>query len=74
MEEGVAGLLRDKPCLAGRTLLAAALINQVLTKAATESLTDAVHWHAQAMVKWLASARGLEARSTAAHRLILTCI
>jgi hypothetical protein len=45
--------------LAGRTLLAAAMINQVLTKTAIESLTDAVRWHAQAMVKWLASARGL---------------
>ena len=41
MEEGVAELLRDKLCLAGRTLLAAAMINQVLTKTATESLTDA---------------------------------
>jgi hypothetical protein len=44
-------LLRDKPCLPGRTLLAAAMINQVLTKTATESLTDAVHWHAQAVVE-----------------------
>jgi hypothetical protein len=35
------------------------MINQVLTKTAIESLTDAVRWHAQAMVKWLASARGL---------------
>jgi hypothetical protein len=43
MEKGVAELLRDKLCLAGRTLLAAAMINQVLTRTATESLTDAVH-------------------------------
>jgi hypothetical protein len=35
-------LLRDKPCLAGRTLLAAAMINQVLTKTATESLSGDV--------------------------------
>jgi hypothetical protein len=48
-------LLRDKPCPAGRTLLAAAMINQVLTKIAIGSLTDAAHWHAQAMVRWLAS-------------------
>jgi hypothetical protein len=41
MEEGVAELLRDKPCLPGRTLLAAAMINQVPAKTATESLTDA---------------------------------
>ncbi|MCC2654199.1 MAG: transposase [Microvirga sp.] len=43
MEESVAGLLRDKPRPPGRTLLAAAMINQVLTRTATESLTDAVH-------------------------------
>jgi hypothetical protein len=62
MEKGVAELLRDKPCLAGRTLLVAAMINQVLTKIAIGSLTDAAHWHAQtahwhaqAMVRWLAS-------------------
>ena len=51
MEEGVAELLRDKPCLAGRTLLAAAMINQVLTKTATESPPDATHWSARAMAK-----------------------
>jgi hypothetical protein len=49
MEESVAGLLRDKPRPPGRTLLAAAMINQVLTRTATESPADATHWNAQAM-------------------------
>lgn len=51
MDEGVAGLLRDKTRPPGKTPLAAAVINQVLTKTATESPPDATHWSARAMAK-----------------------
>src|SRR5687768_2437766 len=51
MDEGVTGLLRDKTRPPGKPPLAAAVINQVLTKTATESPPDATHWSARAMAK-----------------------
>ncbi len=59
MEEGVAGLLRDKTRPPGKTPLAAAVIHQVLTKTATEIPANATHWSARAMAK----AAGISLRS-----------
>ena len=59
MEAGVAGLLRDKTRPPGKTPLAGLVVNQVLTKTATEVPADATHWSARAMAR----AVGISVRS-----------
>lgn len=59
MEEGVAGLLRDKTRPPGRKPLAQAVINQVLTKTTTERPPDATPWRASMMAR----AVGISVRS-----------
>jgi transposase len=59
MEEGVAGLLRDKTRPPGRKPVAPAVVTQVLTKTASETPADATHWSARAM----AQAVGISTRS-----------
>lgn len=51
MEEGVAGLLRDKTRPPGRKPLSASVVQQVLTKTATETPAEATHWSGRAMAK-----------------------
>ncbi len=51
MEAGVEGLLRDKTRPPGRAPLAAAVVQQVVTKTATETPPNATHWSARSMAK-----------------------
>jgi transposase len=51
MEEGVAGLLRDKTRPPGTEPLNAVVINQVLAKTATETPAEATQWSGRAMAK-----------------------
>jgi len=51
MEEGVDGLLRDKTRLPGKKPLGSMIINQVLTKTATELPPEATQWSGRAMAK-----------------------
>lgn len=51
MEEGVDGLLRDKTRLPGTKPLGPTVINQVLTKTATERPAEATQWSGRAMAK-----------------------
>jgi transposase len=49
--EGVGGLLRDKTRPPGRKPLAAAVVQQVVTKTTTETPPAATHWTARAMAR-----------------------
>ena len=51
MEEGVAGLLRDKTRPPGRKPLSASVVQQVLAKTATETPAEATHWSGRLLAK-----------------------
>ncbi len=51
MEEGVAGLLRDKTRPLGRKPLPASVVQQVLAKTATETPAEATHWSGRLLAK-----------------------
>lgn len=69
--EGVAGLLRDKTRPSGRKPLAAAVVQQVVTKTTTETPPAATHWTARAMARAVGIAASSVQRIWRAHGLKL---
>ena len=69
MEAGVEGLLRDKTRPPGKAPLAAAVVNQVVTKTATEKPSDATHWSARSMAKAVGISPSSVQRIWAGHDL-----